>query len=145
MLILKMRRVVSLHVASKVNQCHDCELSIAAGLRLKQLRQTHLPITGDEGVYRIARASNMNNPTEFNNLILCLESFHLIKVVMGVIHGSDVDIIFAESKAFGTNVVRSVIDGTHYKRSLKGLMLLSEWFEGCSGQNSLKAKALENI
>ena len=75
----------------------------------------------------------MNNPTEFSNLILCLGSFHLIKVVMGAIgkyiDGSGAEIILAESKAFGKNVVRSVLDGTHYTRSLKGLMLLSEYFE----------------
>ena len=45
------------------------------------------------------------------------------------IDGSGVEIILAESRAFGKNVVRSVLDGTHYTRSLKGLMLLSEWFE----------------
>ena len=39
------------------------------------------------------------------------------------------EIISAESKAFGKDVVRSVLDGTHYTRSLKGLMLLSECFE----------------
>ena len=75
----------------------------------------------------------MNNPTEFSNLVLCLGSFHLIKVVMGAIgkyiDGSGVEIILAESRAFGKNVVRSVLDGTHYTRSLKGLMLLSECFE----------------
>ena len=100
---------------------------------LSQLDQSHLPITCDEGVYHIARAIIMNNPTEFSNLVLCLGSFHLIKVVMGAIgkyiDGSGAEIILAESKAFGKNVVRSVLDGTHYTRSLKGLMLLSECFE----------------
>ena len=42
---------------------------------------------------------------------------------------SGAEIILAESKAFGKDVVRSVLDGTHYTRSLKGLMLLSECFE----------------
>ena len=68
-----------------------------------------------------------------NYLVLCLGSFHLIKVVMGAIgkyiDGSGAEIILAESKAFGKNVVRSVLDGTHYTQSLKGLMLLSECFE----------------
>ena len=45
------------------------------------------------------------------------------------IDGSGAEITLAESKAFGKNVVRSVLDGTHYTRSLIGLMLLSECFE----------------
>ena len=45
------------------------------------------------------------------------------------IDGSGAEIILAESKAFGKDVVRSVLDGTHYTRSLKGLMFLSECFE----------------
>ena len=100
---------------------------------LSQLDQSHLPITCDEGVYHITRAIIMNNPTEFSNLVLCLGSFNLIKVVMEAIginiDGSGAEIILAESKAFGKNVVRSVFDGTHHTRSLKGLMLLSECFE----------------
>ena len=35
------------------------------------------------------------------------------------------EMILAESKAIGKDVVRSVLDGTHYTRSLKGLMFLS--------------------
>ena len=31
-----------------------------------------------------------------------------------------------ERQVFGQNVVKSVFDGTHYPRPLKGLMLLSE-------------------
>ena len=76
---------------------------------LSQLDQSHLPITCDEGVYHIARAIIMNNPTEVSNLVLCLGSFHLIKVVMGAIgkyiDGSGAEIILAESKAVGKNVV----------------------------------------
>ena len=45
------------------------------------------------------------------------------------IDSSGAEIILAESKAFGKDVVRSVLDGTHYTRSLKGLMFLSECFE----------------
>ena len=76
---------------------------------LSQLDQSHLPITCDEGVYHIARAIIMNNPTEFSNLVLCLRSFHLIMGAIGkYIEGSGAEIILAESKAFGENVARSV-------------------------------------
>lgn len=100
---------------------------------LGQLEQSHLPVACDEGVYHIAREIVMNKPSEFNNIILCLGSFHLIKVVLGAIgkyiDGCGAETIFVESGAFGKNVVRSVLDGTHYTRSLKGLTMLSECIE----------------
>ena len=79
---------------------------------LDQLDQSHLPVTCDEPVYHIAREIIMNNPSEFGNLVLCLGSFHLIKIVMGAIgkyiDGSGAETILAESKSYGKNVVRSV-------------------------------------
>ena len=39
--------------------------------------------------------------------------------------GSGSETILAESKAHGKNVVRSVMDGSHYTKSLRGLMLQS--------------------
>ena len=96
--------------------------------------QSHMPITCDEGVYHIARATIMNNPTEFSNLILCLGSFHLIKVVMGAIgkyiESNGAEIILAEAKAFGKNVVRSV--------------LLSECFERLQWAEFFRIKGLGN-
>ena len=87
---------------------------------LSQLDQSQLPITCDEGVYHIAKAIIMNNPTEFSDLVLCLGSFHLIKVVMGAIgkyiESSGAEIILAESKAFGKNVVRSVLLSECFER-----------------------------
>ena len=52
---------------------------------LSHLDRSHIPVTCDEGVYHIAREMIMNTPPEFNNLVLCLDYFHLIKVVMGAI------------------------------------------------------------
>ena len=84
---------------------------------LSQLDQSHLPITCDEGVYHIARAIIMNNPTEFSNLVLCLRSFHLIMGAIGkYIEGSGAEIILAESKAFGENVARSVLLSECFER-----------------------------
>ena len=99
----------------------------------KLSKQTHLPVACDEGVYQIARQITMQNPQEFENIVLVLGSFHLAKVLMGAIgkfiDGRGAKNILTESKAFGPNVVRSVIDGSHYVRSLKGLMLLAESIE----------------
>ena len=99
----------------------------------KLSKQAHLPVACDEGVYQIAHQITMQNPQEFENIVLVLGSFHLAKVLMGAIgkfiDGSGAKNILTESKAFGPNVVRSVIDGSHYVRSLKGLMLLAESIE----------------
>ena len=43
---------------------------------LKQLSQTHLAATCDEGVYHIAREITMGNAPEFEKIVLCLGSFH---------------------------------------------------------------------
>ena len=52
---------------------------------LSQLDQSHPPVVCDKGVYHIEREIIMNDPTEFSDMMLCLSSFHLIKVVMDVI------------------------------------------------------------
>ncbi len=100
---------------------------------VSRLEQSHLPVTCDEGVYHIALEIIMNKPSVFNNLVLCLGSFHLIKVVLGAIgkyiDGSGANTILVESGVFGKNVVKSVLQGTHYSRSLKGLTMLCECIE----------------
>ena len=42
---------------------------------LKQLSQTYLAVTCDEGVYHVAREITMGNATEFENIVLCLGLF----------------------------------------------------------------------
>ncbi len=97
---------------------------------LGQLKQDNLAITCDEGVYHIAREITMLHKEEFKNIVLCLGSFHMIKVLLGClgkyIQGSGAETIFIETSIFGINVVQSVLGGTNYVRSVKGMMLLSE-------------------
>jgi hypothetical protein len=100
---------------------------------LGQLKQSHIAVTGDEGVYHIAREIQLQHPTEFKNIVLCIGSFHMIKVVLGCIgkyiEGSGAETIWVEKEVFGLNVVKSVLAGSHYVRSLKGMLLLSESIE----------------
>ena len=99
---------------------------------LECLDQSVIPVTCDEGVYRIARDIQLIRPNEFENIVLCLGSFHMAKVALGCIgkyiKGSGAESILIESGVFGTNVVESVLSGTNYVRSLKGLQLLKEAF-----------------
>ena len=97
---------------------------------LKHLDQPCLSVTCDEGVFRIAREIQLVRPYEFDNLVLCLGSFHMAKIALGCIgkylRGSGAENILIESGTFGVNVVESVLSGKHYTRSLKGLQLLKE-------------------
>ena len=100
---------------------------------LNQLHQTNMAVTCDEGVYHVAKEIMLAHPGEFQNIVLWLGSFHMIKVVMGCIgkyiEGSGAEKIWTQNEVFGLNVVQSVIGGTHYSRSLKGLCLLAESME----------------
>ena len=79
----------------------------------RQLNQSHLPITGDEGVYRIAQEIMLMRPEEFKDLILCMCSFHMAKILLGCLgnysRGSGVQNICIENLVFGINVVQSVL------------------------------------
>ena len=96
----------------------------------RQLNQSHLPITCDEGVYRIAREIMLMRPEEFKDLILCMGSFHMAKILLGCLGkylpGSGARNTWIENLVVGINVVQSVLGGTHKTRSLKGMLLLFE-------------------
>lgn len=97
---------------------------------LGQLKQSKLPVTCDEGVYRIARHIMLLHPEEFSDIVLLLGPFHLAKIMLACIgkylKGSGADVIFMECSVFGPNVAESVLNGTNYARSLKAFVLLSE-------------------
>ncbi len=100
---------------------------------LSQLDQSVLPVACDEGVYHIVREIIMERPSEFKNIVPLLGSFHLQKVFIGVIgkylQNSGAEQIWTENNIFGDNVVKSVMSGSHYSRSVKGMFLLSETME----------------
>ncbi len=114
---------------------------------LNQLKQEKLAITCDEGVYRIAREIMLRCHDEFSKLVLCMGSFHMIKVVLGSIGtylpGSGAEQIWSKSNIFGVNVVQSVLAGSHYIRSLKGMMLLCESLERLRWCEFLKDERVE--
>ena len=99
---------------------------------LTYLDQHELPVTCDEGVFRIAREIQLIRPEEFNDIVLCLGSFHMTKIALGCLgkylKGSGAENILIESGIFGVNVIDSVLSGKNYVRSLKGLQLLKESF-----------------
>lgn len=72
---------------------------------LEYLDQPKLSVTCDEGVYRIAREIQLIRPEEFDNIVLCLGSFHMAKVALGCLgkylKGSGAENILIESSVFG--------------------------------------------
>ncbi|OXU22397.1 hypothetical protein TSAR_010977, partial [Trichomalopsis sarcophagae] len=97
---------------------------------LNQLNQKQLAVVCDEGVYKLARHITLTNNKEFENIIVLLGNFHMIKVVLSCIgkylKHSGAETIFIEASLFGVSVTDQVLSGTHYARSVKGFNYLAE-------------------
>lgn len=97
---------------------------------LSQLKQKYLAIACDEGVYRIARHITLEHENEFDNIILFMGNFHIIKVLLSCIgkylKHSGVESIFIETSLIGVSVTDQVLSGQNYARSVKGFTFLSE-------------------
>ena len=111
---------------------------------LNQLSQTHLAVTCDEGVYHIARAiDTIGNAIEFENIVLCLGTFHMTKIFLGCLGkylwNNGAESILIENSVFGPNEVQSVLGGTHYVRSF---CCVRQW-KGCSGWHASKHRSLK--
>ena len=106
---------------------------------LQHLDQPKLPVTCDEGVYHIALEIQLIHPEEFQDIVLCMGSFHMVKVALRCVgkylKGSGAESILLESGTFGVLVVDSVLGGINYSRSLKGLQLLKEALLDYSGKH----------
>lgn len=115
---------------------------------LSALNQTNLPVACDEGVYRIAREIQLLRPDEFKNIVLCMGSFHMTKVALGCIgkflKDSGAQTIFVESTMFGPNVVESVLSGSNYVRSFKGMQCLKEALERLQLASFFKSSSSSN-
>ena len=97
---------------------------------VSQLNQTALPIFCDEGVFRIVFDIVLSNPKEFDKLISMLGSFHTVKVVEHCIgkylRGSGVEDALVETDVFGLKAVESMVNGSHYIRSLRSIIILAD-------------------
>ena len=104
-----------------VNQ-YDIVYTVMKNLQdgLCNIDQLVLPVTCDEGIYHIAREIQLIRPDEFSNIILCLGSFQMAKVVLGCLgkylKESGAENILVESCVFGVNVVDLVLEARNYSR-----------------------------
>ena len=98
-----------------------------------QLQQNEIPMYCDEGVYCIVRGIQLMRPKEFQTLVPCLGTFHMVKAALRCIgkylEGSGAGLTWLEAGVFGPSVIEtSVLKGGHYSRCLEGMRLLAEAF-----------------
>ena len=97
-----------------------------------QLVQDRLPFYADEKVYCIAKEIQpIMRPKEFQCLVICLGTFHTAKTLLKCcgkcLAGSGPKHVWLETGMFGPTVIQnSILNGSHYSRSLEGQQLLAE-------------------
>ena len=106
------------------------------------LTQDTLPFVCDEGVYQYVIDIYCNNPDIFQNLFPMLGSFHMAKNAMRCagkfLRGSGIEDGLIELEVFGEKIVEQALSGSHYYRSLFGLLAIEN---AC---NQLKMDAFWN-
>ncbi|KAJ8677103.1 hypothetical protein QAD02_012890 [Eretmocerus hayati] len=84
----------------------------------------------DEGVYRIARHIKFLEEEKFEELILFMGNFHLIKVAMACagkyLKNSGIENILIEANIFGVGVTEQILAGSDYAKSLEELNAIYE-------------------
>ena len=98
-----------------------------------QLEQKSLPLFCDEGVFRIVVDIFLQHPLQFQSLVPCLGGFHMAKCAQHCIgkyiRGSGLEDSLLETSIFGIKIVEQFLNGTHYVRSLRGILILAEGIE----------------
>ena len=96
---------------------------------LKQRELPYGPLWSDQGVYRIGKEMQLLKLDEFDNIFLGLGGFHTEKVVLACIgkflERSGVEEILVQTKSFGPDTVKAVMNGGHCNRSKRGLNILT--------------------
>ena len=100
---------------------------------LSQLEQKCLPVFCDEGVYCIVIDIVLKHSEEFKQLVPMMGGFHMAKAAMHCIgkylKGCGIEDAFVETETFGIKVAESVIQGSHYVRAFRGLLIAAEAVE----------------
>lgn len=92
--------------------------------------QPTLPVFCDEGVFHIVAEILMNNPADFCDLYPMMGAFHMTKVALRCagtyLSGCGIEDGLIETEIYGSKTVQSVMSGSHYVRSLQGMLIISE-------------------
>ncbi|XDV44765.1 hypothetical protein PO909_013005 [Leuciscus waleckii] len=83
-----------------------------------------------EGVYRIAKEIQLMKPDQFNNIFLGLGGFHMEKIVLAFLctylESSGIFDVLVETECYGTDVIKTVISGSHYARARTAHSMIHE-------------------
>ena len=116
------------YVATEYNTIHTVMCNFQDVLR--QRSQPYGPLWCDEGVYRLAKELQLLDQDRFDNIFLSLGGFHMEKVMIACcgkyLEETGFDTIFVENQVYGPDIVKSVMNGGHYVRSIHGMAIISE-------------------
>ena len=97
---------------------------------LKQKGDAYGGLWADEGVYRIAKEIQLMKPDQFNNIFLGLGGFHMEKIVLACLgtylEPSGIFAVLVETECYGTDVIKTVISGSHYARARTAHSMIHE-------------------
>ena len=92
--------------------------------------QALIPVFCDEGVYHTVVDIVMEESEMFSDIHGMMGMFHWVKILLKCagryLQGSGVEDALIECDVFGKQTLHSVIEGTHYVRSMKGIIIISD-------------------
>ena len=97
---------------------------------LKQKGDAYGALWADEGVYRLAKEIQLLKSDQFDNIFLGLGGFHMEKIVLACLGAylepSGIFTVLVETECFGTDVIKTVISGSHYSRARTAHLMMHE-------------------
>ena len=97
---------------------------------LTQKGDTYGALWADEGVYRIAKEIQLVKPDNFSNIFLGLGGFHMEKILLACLGAylepSGMFAVLVETECYGTDVIKTVISGSHYSRARTAHSMIHE-------------------
>ena len=97
---------------------------------LKRKGDAYGGLWADEGVSCIAKEIQLPKPDKFDNIFLSLGGFDMEKILLACLGSylepSGIFNVLVKTECFGTNVIKSVISGSHYSRAHTSYSLIHE-------------------
>ena len=114
---------------------HDAILTAMVNFQdvLQQRGMSCGPLWSDKGVYILAKELRLNHPGKFNNIFLGIGGFHMEKIIIACcgkyLEESRINNVLGAIEIFGPQVVKSVMEGSHYVRGKRGIAIIAESME----------------
>ena len=91
------------------------------------------PLWSDEGVYRIAKEIQLQQPEKFDSIFLGIGGLHLEKIVITCcgkyLEESGIESVLVETAKYGISVVNFAMNGSNYICEKRGMSLIVEALE----------------